>query len=686
MSGRFRNAALCAALSLAVFAPNAAAKPPALVLDATPLIGVTSTDDSSWRSLHVRLENPEAHALRGVVEVESHPPWTRSAVELVTSVPFSLGPRARVSVEIPTRGFGGGSPAIRVLARSEQGELLGETRVTAARSAEATVLDLGTPSRIAPALRGLTFASRRGIPFVGRSRAASSIVASATQDTTTGDLVLPELPAGYGATTLVVGTGRDLTRLSDAELSALADWVLAGGALALGLDRPEDLNHPLIVALAGGQAHEGPAPLELRNPTTFVVPPEDPEQLAPSPGGVTPFRTQRLAPSSLVAKQLVGYAGGNLQPTPFGASASYGLGELHLLAFSPRDAQVLGDAWVRYKLTDLLRHAYDREPQATVRRGALSPGEVNVDGVRRELDPNQTSRWTIVASALVLLIYAGLAGPLSFYLAAKKGRPLRALWQLPIWSAATLLVIVTLGVVSKGLYGQGRRLALFDAGAGMTRAAALRFRGFYAPSSRDLTVRATRRDHVLDVAGTALDMRRKIVIDGEGPRLQGLRTKPWQTVLVREEGFAELGGGVSVVPQGDDYVIKNRAARDLLGVVVRLPSGVASYFARIKDGHGVRASEGVALGSLGTPAPVGTAGIPLDAGRFAPTLDKDHPGLGKAWLALEPALGGETDWWPTDVPVVLFALDGGEGRLTDSGVKVDYDRVLVRVVGQGGTP
>ena len=49
------------------------------------------------------------------------------------------------------------------------------------------------------------------------------------------------------------------------------------------------------------------------------------------------------------------------------------------------------------------------------------------------------------------------------------------------------------------------------------------------------------------------------------------------------------------------------------------------------------------------------------------------------------SLGGETEWWPADVPVLLAALDGGEGKLTDSGLGVDYDRVLLRVVGTGGS-
>jgi hypothetical protein len=38
------------------------------------------------------------------------------------------------------------------------------------------------------------------------------------------------------------------------------------------------------------------------------------------------------------------------------------------------------------------------------------------------------------------------------------------------------------------------------------------------------------------------------------------------------------------------------------------------------------------------------------------------------------------------VPVLIGQLDGGEGRVSDSGLRLDSDRLLVRVVGYGGRP
>jgi hypothetical protein len=274
---------------------------------------------------------------------------------------------------------------------------------------------------------------------------------------------------------------------------------------------------------------------------------------------------------------------------------------------------------------------------------------------------------------------------LSFYLAQKRGRPLLALARLPLWSALTFAFIVAVGVFGKGVSGKSRRMSFVEAGAGMTRASAVRFRGFYAASSQELVIRPERREHVLDVAGDN-DQARKLVVDRDGPRLLGVRTRPWQTLLVREDGFIDLEGGISVVEQAGDAVIKNRTGRALLGVVVRLPGESPRYFPRLADGASVKAHDGKNLAVLSGSAYPGAPKLPLTAHAFSDDLDRDTPGLGQAWLALEPTLPYDCDFWSDDVPVLIAALEGGEGRVTDSGLNLDYDRLLVRVVGFGGQP
>lgn len=653
---------------------------PELRLEATSLLGSTVTERGGWRSLLLRLENPAPTALEGTLEIESRPAWLRSGQGLRTSLPFSLPASGRVSVEAPTHGFPGGEETLRIRARDRQGRILAEAALSEARPSDALVLHLSSPSRIAPVLRGVQFGSRRTAAYGGRLRSAAIGVASAAVDTTTGDLVLPERAAGYSEATLVLGSGQKLAGLSEPARAALYAWLLSGGALAVFLDRPEDFTEPSIAALLSAAPKPRSAPAALSSTATFWIPPDDADASSGSP---TALRPLRLRPAAGTAGKLKGYEGGNLRPTAWGASATYGLGEVHLLAFDPDDPETAADPWARYKLADLVRHAFDREPQAVLRNAVASPDSAQIDGIRRELDPNQASRWTIVVSAVVLLLYAVLAGPVGFYFAARKGRPLRALWQLPIWSAATLGVIVLFGILGKGISGRARRLTVVETGAGMTSGAALSFRGFYAAGSRELLVRPMRREHVLDLAGFAEDVGRTLLVDRDGPRLIGLRTKPWQTVLIREDGFADLSGGISIVPEGADYVIKNRTARDLLGAVFKPLTGETRYFPRIRDGEGVRVSRGRALGSL--PMPAGPA-APLFADSFANALEADFVGLGRAWKAIEPALAGGSEWWPSDAPVLIGALEGGQGKLSDSGLAVDYDRVLVRIVGTGGVP
>lgn len=679
-----RARALSYALTLAsLYAVPGAAKSPELHLEVSPLLSGGSKENEHWLSVLVRAENRGSAPIQGNIEVETRLPWTSQGGALSTRLPFWLAPGASSRLEAPTRAYAGSETSIRVRAFDPHGELIGEIAASSERPMDALVLDLATPSRLAPVLRGLTFASRRaplyGGGYGGRARSCAIGVSSPPSDTATGDLVLPTRAAGYSAASLVVGSAQALARLGERERSALVSWVLTGGALALSLSRPEDFRNPTLRAVLGGEPSPGEPEGSLLNGAEFVIPPDDAETNPSSP-----LRSLSIAPNNETRARLVGYGGANLHPTEWGASASYGLGEVHLLAFDPEDPALLADPWTRYKVADLVRHAFDREPLAVLRQNGS--GTHAVDGVRRELDPNQGTRWTIGVSAVVLLLYAVLAGPVGFYLAAKKGRPLRALLQLPLWSAATLGIVVLLGVIGKGLSGRARRLALVEAGAGMTQGSALFFRGFFLSSSRELVVRATRREHVLDLSGNPDGISRILTVDRDGPRLTGLRTRPWETLLVREEGFFDLSGGISLVPRGEDLVIKNRAARDLIGVVAKSATGSTHYFPRIRDGASVRLSEGRRLSSVGTPfGPTATIS-PLGAASFANTIDADFPGLGKVWRVMEPTLGSSSEWWPPDVPTLIAALDGGQGKLTDSGLRVDYDRLLVRVVGIGGVP
>jgi hypothetical protein len=429
--------------------------------------------------------------------------------------------------------------------------------------------------------------------------------------------------------------------------------------------------------------HEQAPPEELGGTAVFALP-VDPGS---GPGGrpSAGVAELRLAPSPEARTKLRGYGGGNLRPSPWGAVASYGLGELHLLAFRPNAEPFVSDPWTHHKLADLTRHAWDRDAGIALPFAEQTLDESRLSEVRRQLDPNQGTRWTIVVSALLLLAYAGLAGPLNFYLARQAGKPLRALLRLPALSAGALALVVALGMLGRGVSGRARRLTLIEAGAGMSRAAATRFRGLYASSARERTVQVSARGNVLDVAGDAEQTGRRLVVDRDGARLTNLRGRPWEVVVVEEDGFIGLGGGVSLLRGADGNIgIRNRLGRDLVGVVL-MPDGgrKARFFIRIKDGEAVSEGAGQPL-SVARSGSLGRSSLNLGAEQVR--LDACSKGLSQAWDAIESATTRNIDFWPDDVPVLLGQLDGGEGKLSDSGFPLEADRTLLRVVGVGGVP
>lgn len=677
---RFYGAAL--GFGLLTGAPLAQAASPLLV-NVEPLLGNGTPAVDGWMSASVRIENRSNEVVRGTLSVEAQMAWARGSggPRNGTDVPFSVAARSQVSVEVPVHGFPGVAPSLSVAARGSDGQLLAEAKSAELRTHDPLVFDLSSPSHIAPALRLL------GVPLSntrwGGLAAPLVSVGSARQDARTGEPVVPRTASGYAAATVVLATSGELQLIGEEARAALSDWLLAGGALALVPERPEDLRAPYLEAWAGGAVHEQAAPEELRGQAVFSQP-VDPVG-GPASGRPTGITELRLTPSADARTRLRGFSGGNLRPSPWGAAASYGLGELHLLAFRPNSEPFVSDPWTHHKLADLTRHAWDRDAAIALPFAEQTLDESRLNDIRRELDPNQGTRWTIVVSALLLLAYAGLAGPLNFYLARRSGKPLRALMRLPALSALALGLVVALGALGRGVSGRARRLTLVEAGAGMTRAAATRFRGLYASSARERTVQASARGNVLDVAGDAESTGRRLVVDRDGARLSNLRGRPWEVVVVEEDGFMNLAGGVSLLRGTDGGVnIKNRLGRDLVGVVL-MPGGTRDgrFFIRIKDGEEVSESTGQRL-AMSRSGALGRSGLEL--GPAKERLESCSKGLSLAWDAIESATTRNIDFWPVDVPVLLGQLDGGEGKLTDSGFPLEADRTLLRVIGVGGVP
>jgi hypothetical protein len=315
-----------------------------------------------------------------------------------------------------------------------------------------------------------------------------------------------------------------------------------------------------------------------------------------------------------MSKLLGGFRGGNLRGSLYGNSAPYGLGEVHLLAFDPTRKPALDDPWVKVRMLDLTRRAYDRRANVVFRPGAYED-VYGLQKVRKLLDPNEGSRWAIAAAALLLLIYAVIAGPVNYSIAARRNKPLMALRLLPIFSIGMFLIIVGIGVLAKGVSGRARHLSLVEAGAGMTQASVRRYRGFFASRAKELTVRTTDSASVVHTAlvsepGEAED---KLVVDREGARLENVNALPWQTLVMREDGVVRFGDGIAIVKKDPaSATVKNRSGHNLRAALLRLPNGDVRYFAKIADGEAVDASAGREVGTQAKDRPV-AAGGRLDA-------------------------------------------------------------------------
>lgn len=665
--------------------PGKEGRPADMAVSILPALSTNATSVPwGWTTVLFHITNNSAGPARGEVRASVHQYGDKRSFE--ATAPYVVPAGATVSVRLPVDVI----PYAQVSAfvvDAQRGPI-GTSTFTGVETRNVVLFDTSssplkgalndTPVQTAwedPAHRG-----SGTVPAMG--------VVSARVDPATGDPILPDRAALYDAADAVLFRSDVLARVSGAELSALAGYVLGGGTLAIAITRPEDVRNATITALAGGEITRTAVSSEALRP--LVLPPVGSGD-RPVPLG--------LAPGEELGTKLEGFRGGNLRGSPYGSSAPYGLGEVHLLAFDPTAKPALDDNWAKVRMIDLARRGYDRRAQIVFRSGE-SDNAVDLERVRRQLDPNESSRWAIAIAAVLLLVYAVIAGPLNYSIAARRNRPLSALRRLPILSAIMFFVIVGVGMIAKGPTGRSRRLSLIEAGAGMSQATIRRYRGFFASRAKELTVRTSDptslvRTGVQSEPGETDD---RLVVDREGARLENVSALPWQTLVMREDGLADLGEGIAIVKKDAATVtVKNRSGHDLRGALLRLPSGEVRYFAKVRDGEAVESSAGHDVGSMprergwltavNATHSVGAMSIHrLNAYAMTPITEGVAPGLAEAWQAMEGAAPSDASWFLDDVPVLLAQLDGGEGRTSDAGLRVESDRLLVRVVGYGGAP
>jgi hypothetical protein len=714
-------------LQAATPSASASASPAAsrhVSVEASPVFGVDSSTGDGWLEIVTRVDNAGAAAVKGTLGVGiPHPALGGSTHDghFQARAPFNVPAHTSVIVHVPV-------PAGRLLgplevsATADDGALLSETSLTFPTTSSPMLVDVDQPSRLAVVLRGWPMAPAWSPTRGGYGSAASTPlgVGVPAVDSTTGDPVLPERAAAYAAATVVVLPSDRLAHLQGAQLTALVGWVLSGGTIAVFPTRPEDLRAGLLTTLAGGPiTTTAPPPLMMTLPkATRVAPPATlggpssptPPSWAPTPepeeddGGATPIgffvpvRTTPLGPSAglgpsaALRPKVVGFAGGNLRPSAFGATAPYGMGQVHVLGFDPTSSPALEDGWMHGRMLDMIADAWDRRALVAFPQGAGDDRSYSTFEVQKALDPNQNFRPALGIAALLLVIYSVVAGPLTFLRARSRSRPLDPFVWAPVASAACFGAVVLVGLAGKGWSGRARHLTLVETGAGMSRGTAHRFRGLFASQTRAMRVRGSDPASVLEVLASDSHEREPVLrLDKDGASLEDLTSLPWQTIVVSEDGFADVGAGLSVRSKPDgSVVVTNHTGRKLKDLVVWAPQTDASWFASLDDGASLVSTAGRTLfvPAARSTLSAGTRAVhPLDASKFQAVLGgTPAEDMTSAWTALTAAAGTSVDFWPDDVPVVIGEIVGGEGAHADAGLRVESDRLMFRVVGEGGAP
>jgi len=684
--------------------PASAPSEPTGTLSVEGLFGADTPVDSGWTEVLARVENSTPRTLDASLELSASS--YRQTDHVAARAAVHVDPGATTYVRLPFLPLGSGRSS--VVLRADDGKVLRREDVRLSHE-RAPFLVLVDGASLGAALR--SYAVPTWDSPAGRNTVSPLTLGTPSADRATGDPILPDRAAAYATVSVMLMRSDRLARLQGTELDAVRGWVSGGGALAVVVARPEDLREPNVVSFVGGQAHRAAAPLQKwstlpsavkKNGAFDDTADDGPSSDSPPRERLAGVVSYPLAPAArrlwktgvplapAVQSGLTGFAGGALEESDFGATARYGLGEVHLLGFDPSAPAMLDDAWVHGRIVEMVARAWDRHGRVAFPVGASDTGDGSP--IRRMLDPNESFRPGLAIAALLLLLYSVAAGPVLFRTMRKRQKPLMLLKWAPALSAGAFLGIVGIGLVTKGVRGRARQLTLVEANAGESRGTARRFRGFYGSGSGTLAVRGSEPGSLLSTGrgdddpgsqGGTLRL-------GTGPGvLEGIASAPWQTVVVREDMTASLGAsGVSVLPADGGLELVNESGRELRDVLVHVPGQAERgvYFASIASGARVR-TDGAAV-----KLPTFVSRYPGDrpVGRFEASplrgvlAARDAERIGEVWNAFASATGSQTDFFPEDVPVVLAELAGDPPSGDDSGVRLESSRTLVRIVGWGG--
>lgn len=667
---------------VSAFAAAIAFALPAIAL-AAPRLSVTHVQGADapwvvgWNEAVVTLDNADAPAWRGEVIVDSS--YDRHADERGSlRVPVSLAAGESVRLMMPFHLHAGTFPNV-VLRAPGEGEVASQAlSLTRPIEGVATIVEIqGKDARgpklvEVPASGSGAFDDEEGskpptppphhippmggkaIPMPPPVSPSTSGLALATAQVTTvqfaresGDPILPDIAGGWSGAALVVAPSDILARMSGRAFDSLEHWVQSGGTIAIAVVRDEDLRSEPLKKLLGGEAR------------------------VTSPSGAAEMSFAGAA----LARGDVTKDGSD------GDFVAHGLGETWLLrrdpwakTFDPKSPRSIYGLW-----THATRH----------RANVLSlPAGTGIrwydeDRVRKFLDPNHGFRPSLGIAAILVVAYALLVGPFAFSRARKTGKPLDVLRMTPVLALALFAVLVGLGKIGKGFKGRARRLSVVEVAGGSTLATTTTLHAFYVADPSIVDVVASRPIDTVHVVEPSVDGD-PIELDRGAIAVRAVRAHPWQTIVVAEEGARNLPGGVVLEGNGPRLTLINNTPWTLEHVVLHPETTAVAparsrYFASVPPGATVVARDGIAVDRR--IRPFGT----LAGGGDALITPKDP-----AADAIDAVEALVTSWpgassvspIPFDVPMAtaIVRTEGG----TASGLKVEREAMLLRVIGLGG--
>lgn len=649
-----------------------------VAIEAAPLFGNDAPVGRGFSQIAVSIEAPGSSAVPGTVELRRTPILGDATERTTARFPFEASPGARTTVLVPVATDEMYTPRVVVAAVGRDGKVMDEKEVVLDATLHPLLVDANLDSTLSNALREFDVVYKHQPRWATMESLRLTAGRPARDRAGDGAPTFPDQAAGWAPVTVALLDTQSVLQMSDGERDALASWVLSGGSLALTVSAPEHTRDTFFAKLVGGVATRGEVPDAFANTRAAVIVPAASASSAPSLApvgerfGETGMWVSR-SPEWRTRQTFAMYKGGNLVPNELGASAPYGLGEVHILGFDPHASP--NDAWVHGRMLELLARAWDRKAMVLFPHGGATASNTERFLLSNALARQRRTRWTLATSGLLLVLYAFAAGPLLRRLTVRRRRARLV--------ATPALALVGVASVAGVAWAGGRwhhhqvELTVLEGAAGMGRVTARRLGRHEDAFGRGATLKARCEACLIAPVGGTDEASDVQTTSGGVLALVPPAERRRAPRLVREDGFADIGKGVAVLETGDgEYEVINRTGSALTEVVVRVPGRPRLYYVRsLPDGARVRTSD--AEGFVYSPT-----GDDPDRPGHGPQVDEiaaalggaRGPELARAWALLTPTVPRDADFWPADVPVVVGVVRGGaEGHTS-----------ILRVLGRGG--